>query len=373
MSPGSSPRIFVSAGEPSGDAHAARVVAALRCRWPGAVIDAFGGPALAAAGATVRFPMEQYTVIGFFEVLAKLPAHIRLLRTMGREFRAHRYDLVLPVDYPGFNVRLAEAARDAGVRSLYYIAPQLWAWRPGRARRFAAAVDGVAVILPFEPDFFARVGIRAEFVGHPLVEQPRPDRAAARAQLGLGAEERAVALFPGSRGQEVARLWPLFRDSAARLTASGAATRVLVAGTGDHDYPGRSDVVVVHRDAAVVLAAADAALVKSGTTTLEAALAGTPMVVSYRVHPITAQIARHVMTVPWISLVNLVAERAVVPEIVQWHATPEALATALGPLLERDSVAAKTQRDGLAIVRARLGQPGAAARVAEMAEAVLAA
>ena len=373
MSPGGSPRIFVSAGEPSGDAHAADVVSALRRRWPEAVIDAFGGPALRAAGATIRFPMEEYTVIGFFEVLAKLPAHLRLLRAVSRDFRAGRYDLVLSVDYPGFNLRLAEAAKKAGVRSLYYIAPQLWAWRPGRARRLAAAVDRVAVILPFEPEFFATVGVRADFVGHPLVEQPRPDRAAARRALGLGAEERALAVFPGSRRQEVARLWPLFREAAARLQASGATTRVLVAGTGDHEYPNDGSVVVVRGDAALVLAAGDAALVKSGTTTLEAALADTPMVVSYRVHPITASIARRVMTVQWISLVNLVAGRAVVPEIVQWHATPDALAAALAPLFERGGVAASTQRAGLALVRERLGGPGAAARVAEMAEAVLAA
>lgn len=373
MTAGGRPRIFVSAGEPSGDAHAAAVVTALRATWPGATIEAFGGPALAAAGATVRFPMEQYTVIGFFEVLAKVPAHLRLLRTLTRDLRAGRYDLVLPVDYPGFNLRLAEAAKRAGVRTLYYVAPQLWAWRPGRARRFAAAVDGLAVILPFEPEFFAGVGIRAEFVGHPLVERARPDRATARAALGLAAEERAIAVFPGSRGQEVARLWPLFREAVARLQSGGAPIRVLVAGTGDHGYPGRGDAVVIPGDAATVLAAADAALVKSGTTTLEAAMAGTPMVVSYRVHPFTAAIARRLMTVRWISLVNLVAGREVVPEIVQRHATPEALAAALGPLLEPDGPAARAQREGLALVRERLGTPGAAARVARMAEAVLAA
>ena len=373
MNAGGSPRIFVSAGEPSGDVHAAHVVRALLRRWPGAVIDAFGGPAIAAAGATVRFPMERYTVIGFFEVLGKIPAHLRLLRELTGDFRAGRYDLVIPVDYPGFNIRLSEAARHAGARSLYYIAPQLWAWRPGRARRFAAAVNGVAVILPFEPEFFGKVGVPVRFVGHPLVEQARPDRASARRALGLGAEERVVAVFPGSRGQEVARLWPLFRETTARLRSGGAITRVLVAGTGDHEYPESGDAMIVRGDASLVLAAADAALVKSGTTTLEAALADTPMVVSYRVHPITAAIARRVMTVQWISLVNLVAGRAVVPELVQSHATPEALAAAVAPLLERGGAAAAEQRAGLALVRQRLGAPGAAERVVDMAEAVLAA
>ena len=182
-----------------------------------------------------------------------------------------------------------------------------------------------------------------------------------------------MAVFPGSRGQEVARLWPLFRETTSRLRSGGAITRVLVAGTGNHEYPESGDAVIVRGDAAMVLAAADAALVKSGTTTLQAALADTPMVVSYRVHPITAAIARRVMTVQWISLVNLVAGRAVVPEIVQWHATPDALAAAVAPLLERDGAGRGPATSGLALVRDRLGAPGAAERVADMAEAVLAA
>ena len=168
----------------------------------------------------MRFRMEQYTVIGFFEVLGKIPAHLRLLRELGRDFRAGRYDLVIPVDYPGFNIRLSESARRAGVRSLYYIAPQLWAWRPGRARRFAAA-DRVAVMLPFETEFFARVGIHAEFVGHPLVERSRPDRAAAaRESLGIAQASRVLGLFPGSRSQEIRQA---LRPDDHRPTPAGVA------------------------------------------------------------------------------------------------------------------------------------------------------
>src|SRR5204863_3505480 len=169
--PAAPPRIFVSAGEPSGDLHGGGVVAALLVRFPGAVIEALGGPQIAAAGAVVRHPMERYTVLGFVEVLAKIPAHLRLLRELERQFRAGRYDLVVLIDYPGFHVRVAEAARRHGVKVLYYIAPQLWAWRPGRARRFASAVDRLAVVLPFEQRFFGELGLRSEYVGHPLVDR----------------------------------------------------------------------------------------------------------------------------------------------------------------------------------------------------------
>jgi lipid-A-disaccharide synthase len=368
---GMPPRIFVSAGEPSGDLHAARVVEALRRRWPDAVIDAFGGPALRAAGASIRYPMESYTVLGFFETLTKLVPHLRLLRDLGAEFARDRYDLALLVDYPGFNLRLAEAARRAGVRTLYYIAPQLWAWRPGRAQRFAAAVDRMAVILPFEPAFFASVGVEAEFVGHPLVERHWPSREEARVGLGIPASERVLALCPGSRGQEITRIWPVFRDAARRLLDEGACDRVLVAGTPAGVYPDGGHVTVHRGEAARILAAADAALVKSGTTTLEAAMTGTPMVVAYRVHPVTAAIAKRVMTVHHVSLVNLVGEREVVPELLQDAATADALAERVRPLLDPTGPAAQAQRSGLAEVRERLGRPGAAERVAAIAAELL--
>ena len=365
------PRIFVSAGEPSGDLHAARVVEALRHRWPDAVIDAFGGPALRAAGANVRYPMESYTVMGFFETLTKLVPHLRLLRDLGAAFTRGDYDLTILVDYPGFNLRLAEAARRSGVRTLYYIAPQLWAWRPGRARRFAAAVDRMAVILPFEPRFFSSVGVEAEFVGHPLVERHWPSREEARTALGVPASERVLAVCPGSRGQEISRIWPVFRDAALRLLDEGACDRVLVAGTTAGSYPD-GDRVTVHRgEAARVLAAADAALVKSGTTTLEAAMTGTPMVVAYLVHPLTAAIAKRVMTVRHVSLVNLVGEREVVPELLQHAASAETLVARVRPLLDPASPASQAQRRGLGEVRGRLGHPGAAERVAEIASELL--
>jgi len=371
MAPAGAPRIFIGAGEPSGDLHAAPVVAALRRRFPGATIEAFGGPRMAAAGAVVRHPMERYTVLGFIEVLGKIPAHWRLLRRLEAEFRQGRYDLVVLVDYPGFHLRVAEAARRAGVPVLYYIAPQLWAWRPGRAPRFARAVDALAVVLPFEPEFFARAGLQAEYVGHPLADRDWPGREAAREALGIRPGQRLLGIFPGSRGQELRRLWPAFRGAAERLLDEGRCDRAVVAATAAGDYPGAGRAELWRGDPLAVFAAADAALAKSGTTTLEAALAGVPMVVAYRVQRLSGWLARRLVTVPWISLVNLVAGRGVVPELVQDEVTAERLAEAAGPLLDPGSDAARAQRAGLAVVRERLGGAGAADRVAAIAGRLL--
>lgn len=361
-------RVYLSAGEPSGDLHGAAVVTALRARIPGVEIDALGGPKIAAAGATVRFPMERYTVLGFVEILGKIPAHVRLLRILERDFGSGKYDLVLLVDYPGFHIRVAEAARRHGVKVLYYIAPQLWAWRPGRARRFAAAVDRMAVVLPFEPAFFAGHGLAAEYVGHPLLDRtPLPSRESARQQLGLSGAARVLGLFPGSRDQEVTRLWPPFRDAARQLLSAGACDAVAVAGTPAGAYPGAEGFVLHRGPAAPVFAAADAALAKSGTTTLEAALADLPMVVAYRVHPLTSWLARRLITVPWISLVNLVADAPVVEELIQERVTAGRLSAAAAVLLDRDHLACRAQRAGLRVVRERLGAGGAAARVAAIA------
>jgi lipid-A-disaccharide synthase len=258
------------------------------------------------------------------------------------------------------------------VKVLYYIAPQLWAWRPQRARRLAGAVDRLAAVLPFEPAFFARHGIRAEYVGHPLLDRPGlPSRLEARQRLGIGAGERVLGLFPGSRPQETARLWRPFRDAGRRLLLAGACDRVVVAGTAEGRYPG-SEGFLLHRGAPEsVFAAVDAALAKSGTTTLEAALADVPMVVAYRVHPLTSWLARRLITVPWISLVNLVAEAQVVEEVIQRAVTPERLAAEVAPLLLADHPKTRTQRNGLRLVRERLGGGGAAARVAGIAAELL--
>lgn len=366
------PRIFISAGEPSGDLHGAGVVRALRTRYPNATIEALGGPQMERAGATLRHRMEGLAAFGLVEVVTKLRAHYRLLRALQKDFKLGRYDLVILVDYPGFHVRVAEAAHAAGTKILYYIAPQLWAWHPSRARRLAAAVDRLAVVLPFEQVFFEKLGLRSDYVGHPLVDRdPLPTKLEARAQLGVAAGSRVLGIFPGSRVQEIRRLWEPFRDAALQLLKEGSCDRVFVAGIPAGDYPDPGPIEILQGDPGQLFAAADAALAKSGTTTLEAALADTPMVVAYKVHPVTYAMFQRVRTVRWVSLVNLVAEREVVPEILQDRATATALAAAVRPLLNPRDMGTRTQREGLALVRERLGAAGATTRVVALASELL--
>ncbi len=361
------PRIYVSAGEPSGDAHAAAVVAALRRRLPEARFEAFGGPVLEAAGARVLDRMERFSVVGFVEALRKIPAHVRLLGRVRRALEAGSYDLVILVDYPGYHLRVAAAAAAAGVPVLYYIAPQMWAWGSHRVPRLRS-VRRLAVILPFEQAFFRERGIPATFVGHPLRDRPpSPPREEARRALGLEPARPVLGLFPGSRGQEIGRLWEAFRDAAASVVARRPETQVVVAGVLEARYPAPGSTRIHTGDPLLVFAAADAGLCKSGTTTLEAALADVPMVIAYRLNPLSFAIAMRLLRVPRVGLVNLIAGSEVAPEFLQRAATPRALADAVFPLLDRESAAARRQREGLALVRERLGPPGAAERVATLA------
>lgn len=362
------PRIYISAGEPSGDAHAAPVVTALRQRVPQATIDALGGPRMAAAGARVLDRMEAFSVVGFVEAVEGIPRHYRLLRRTRDAFRAGRYDVAIFVDYPGYHLRAAAAAAAAGVPVLYYIAPQLWAWGAGRVRRLAAAVRRLAVILPFEEPFFRERGVPTTFVGHPLKDGPAlPSRTEAREQLGLDPTRPVLGVFPGSRAQEVRRIWPVARETGRVLRARRPDLQVVVAATSVAQYPDAQDARVVMDDPRLVFAAADAGLCKSGTTTLEAALADLPMVITYRLHPLSHFIAMRLLQVPWVGLVNLVAEELLCPELIQAAARPKSLADALLPLLDPSDPAARRQREGLARVRERLGPPGAADRVATLA------
>ena len=367
----SGPRIYISAGEPSADAHAAAVATALRRRLPGLELEALGGPLLERAGARVLDRMEAFSVVGFVEAITKIPAHYRLLGRVKKAFQAKRYDLVILVDYPGYHLRAAAAAAAAGIPVLYYIAPQMWAWGPRRVRKLAS-VNQLAVILPFEEAFFRERGVAATFVGHPLKDRGEPpSRVNARWLLGLDANRPVLGLFPGSREQEVKRHWAIFREAAARVAAARPDVQIIVAGTPGAEYPDPGEIKVLLGEPLLVFAAADAGICKSGTTTLEAAITDLPMVITYRVHPISSFIAFRLVQVPWVGLVNLVAGYEVAPEFLQRRATPDALADGVLPLLDPANPITQRQRQGLRLVRERLGAPGAADRVAELAAGLL--
>jgi lipid-A-disaccharide synthase len=371
-------RIYISAGEPSADAHAAAVATALRRRLPELELEALGGPLLERAGVRVLDRMEAYSVVGFVEAIAKIPAHYRLLNRIKKSFQEKRYDLVILVDYPGYHLRAAAAASAAGIPVLYYIAPQMWAWGPKRVRKLAP-VNQLAVILPFEEAFFRERGVAATFVGHPLKDRPAPpSRTDARRALGLDPSRQTLGLFPGSRAQEVKRHWAIFREAAARVAAARPDIQIIVAGAaggagraGGAEYPDPGAIRVHQGDPLLVFAASDAGICKSGTTTLEAAMADVPMVITYRVHPISSYIAFRLVRVPWVGLVNLVAGYEVAPEFLQRRATAESLADGVLPLLDADHPATRRQREGLRLVRDRLGAPGAADRVAELAAGLI--
>jgi lipid-A-disaccharide synthase len=366
-------RILVSAGEPSGDAHAAAVVAALKQRTPALEIEGVGGPLMEAAGVELVAGIERLAAVGLAEAVRTLPAHWQLLTRLKRRLASGRYDALVVVDYPGFHLRLAAAARAAGVPVLYYIAPQVWAWGGWRLRRIRERVKALAVILPFEEQYFGAHGIPATFVGHPLLDRPAgPSRDEARRALGLDSERPVLAVCPGSRSAEVTRLLPTFRDAVRQLRRSVPGLEAVLldgAGVVRGEVP---ECATWRGDSATLFAAADAGLCKSGTTTLEAALGGMPMVIAYRMHPATFAIARRAVRVSDIGLVNLVAGRRVAPELVQQAATAEALARAVRPLLERDGEEAVEQRAAFAAIRTAMGSPGAAQRVADMVQGLAA-
>ena len=307
MTPEARPSIFLSAGEPSGDLHGAGLAEALRERLPGVALEGFGGPRMAAAGVTIHCSIERLSGIGFGLVVTSVPRHWRLFSAARAAARQGRYPLAILIDYPGFHLRLAGAFRSAGTKVLYYIAPQVWAWRPGRIDRISRVVDRLATILPFEPAYFAARGVPSVFVGHPSLDRAWPSRAEARATLGLPGTEPVVGIFPGSRAGEIERNWPLFREVGRRMLLEGRCFAAVVAGTPSGYYPEPEGFRIHRGDSTVVTAAATAVLAKSGTTTLEAAIAGTPMVVAYRTGWLTYHVATRLMTVPSISLVNLVA------------------------------------------------------------------
>ena len=338
------PLIFIVSGETSGDNLAGRLMAALKAETGGRVRFAgIGGRESEAQGLDSLFPMRELSLMGLAEVLPHLPRLIRRLNQTSEAVLTLQPDAVVTVDSPSFCLRLAHHLRGSGIPVVHYVAPQLWAWRPGRAKKLAKRVDHIMALLPFEPAFFAKYGISTTFVGHPAIESGavRGNGAAFRAKHAIPPEATVLCVVPGSRAGEVRRILPIF-DAALDLIRQkhpdlrivipvADATADLVAQhTRDWPFPVTYASPAERFDA---FAASNVAMAKSGTVTLELALADVPMVIAYRVNPATAFIVRRMISIKYASLVNLLADREVIPEFLQENCTPENLAAGIDVLL----------------------------------------
>ncbi|MFN6956547.1 MAG: lipid-A-disaccharide synthase [Acetobacteraceae bacterium] len=374
--------VHIVAGEASGDILGARLVAALRRARPDLTFTGIGGPAMAAEGIASPFPISDLALMGFAEVVPKLALLSRRMAEALAQVEAARPAVVVTVDSPGFTLRLAKRIKPLGIPIIHYVAPQVWAWREGRVRKIARLVDRLLCLLPFEPEIFRAAGLDARFVGHPVLEAGAEAGDAARfaARHGLGPGETPLIVMPGSRGGEIRRLLPVFGAAVERVAASRPGLRPViplapaVAGAvaeAVRGWPGRPILLPDAADKPDAYAAARAAggagLIKSGTSSLEVAAGGVPMVVAYRVNPITAAIARRLIRVRFASLVNILADEAVIPEYIQDRCTPPLLADALSALLSgpaaRDAQATRFAAL-LAALRPPEGTPSAAAAAA---------
>jgi lipid-A-disaccharide synthase len=368
------PRILLVTGEASGDLHGAHLAAAIVAQDPAVEVVGIGGAAMRAAGVTLIPDVPQLDVMGLIG-LSAVRTWIGRLRAVRRILRSEPWDLVVFIDNPGLNLHFARVAKAAGRRVLYYIAPQVWAWRPGRMKWIRRRVDHVVVILPFEARLYERAGVRCTFVGHPLLDSVAPhyDKTALRRRYQLRESAPVVGLLPGSRAAEVTMLLPLLLETAAQTAAREPATQFLVAQAAsidDHllnrlleDSPVR--VQIVKDQASEVMAASDLLVVASGTATLQAAVIGTPMILVYKTTLPTYWVARLLIRVKWIGLVNLVAARTIVPELIQDEANAERLIGEVRALLN-DREAYNRMKDGLREVRHALGEPGASRRAARV-------
>jgi len=358
-------KLAVVAGEASGDLHAADVLKELKKLDPAFQAFGIGGDSMIRQGFVALHHAREMGIVGLFNVIRHLRMFRRIFDELIARIAAERPDAVLLVDYPEFNLRVARKAKELGLPVIYYISPQIWAWRRGRVKRIARYVDEMIVILPFEEEFYRTHGVKVKYVGHPLVEQLAMMRRAPRREDVL-----RIALLPGSRRMEVdALLPPMLRAVEMLRRERNVDDYIMRAPTIELDHLQRIaqrtgvDVPILPHDRGEGLTAADVALSSSGTATLEAAILGTPAVVMYRLSPLTHLAARWLVKVPYFSLVNIIAGSEVVPELVQSDVTGARIAAEVKRLLEPSTYARVTQE--LVAIREKLGQPGASRRAAE--------
>lgn len=358
-------KIAVVAGEASGDLHASEVVRELNALDPHLQTFGIGGDLLAAEGMTLLHHARELGIVGLFNVLRHLPMFRRVFAELIERIERERPDLVLLVDYPGFNLRVAKKCKALGIPVVYYISPQVWAWRKGRVRHIARYVDRMIVIFPFEEEFYRKHRVPVTYVGHPVIEQLGGIRRSER-----NPDELRIALLPGSRMHEVASLLPAMLDAVTILRRERRVDACIVqAPTIEREALERivarrgAGVAIVPHDRGEAVAAADVALSSSGTATLESAVLGTPVVVMYHLSRLTYILAKKLVRLPHFSLVNIVAGKEVVPELIQADVNGARIADEVRRLVAPGNY--ERVRAELAEVRARLGEPGAARRVAE--------
>ncbi len=362
------PKILIVAGEASGDLHAAHIVRGVRERRPDVEFFGIGGQDMRAAGAEILVDSAELAVVGLWEVLAHRKTIFGALAKMRALLEERRPDLLLLTDYPDFNLRLAATAKELGIPVLYYISPQVWAWREGRVKTIRERVDMMAVVFPFEADFYRRHGVPVRYVGHPLItEEPElpTDRESLRREFGFEPADRVLGLYPGSRKSEIRRLLPIILQTAQRIRSQLPDVKFLMplASTLQesdlapylHNHPDL-DVPVIAGCTPAVTVVSDAIVTVSGTVTLEIALAGTPMVIINRLNWLTFQIVRRMVRLEHVGLCNIVAAERLVPERIQHEATPARIAADVLPMLEDESLN-RQYRQRLAKVRHILSEP----------------
>jgi len=384
MAEGNSDRlIYLVAGEPSGDALGAGLMRALKEETDGAVgFAGIGGDAMVGEGLVSLFPMEDLAVMGLAEVVPRLPLLIRRIGETVNDIKTRCPDAVVTIDAPDFSFRVAKRLVGAGVPLIHYVAPSVWAWRPGRAAKVAGFLNHLLALLPFEPPYFEAVGLGCTFVGHPVLEcgADKADGAAFRERHGIAADERLLLVLPGSRRGEISRHLPVFGESLGRLTGNDTVVRPVVVTLphlraaiehGLADWPQEPLIVDGGNEKYDAMAAANVALAASGTVSLELAMTGTPAVIAYRMNSLTAWLAKRLIKDPYASIVNLVLDRDAIPEKLLSDCTPEVLTDELRSLF-RDKQKCDDQRRAYETALQELAPPGGTPSRAA-ARAVLAA
>jgi len=367
-------RVMIIAGEASGDLHGSGVVRAVKQRHPEIEVFGIGGDKMQAAGMELIYHIRQMSFMGFLEVIEHLPFIRRVLRHLEKLLYSRRPDVVILIDYPGFNLKFARIVKRLGIRIIYYISPQVWAWGESRVRKMKGLIDKMLVVFPFEAEIYQKAGIDVEFVGHPLLEVLRWQMADARLQFcqryGFDEKKKILGLFPGSRAMEITHLLPTMVEAGLELKKrSDVEIAVSVAPNLDvHLYekhiPG-SMIQLIQNDTYNLMRYADLAIVKSGTTTLETACFGTPMIVVYKTSLLTYLIGRTLVDVKNIGMVNIVAGKQIVPELVQTHFTVKNLVREATRLLGDGKLRDEIKSE-LLKAREKLGTVGASERVAEI-------